>query len=123
MTPTSLAAAASGPAAPSTPAPGSGFGAVLEARSMRLPAAGAPAGSSIPGGALAAARDALASLERARERLDRLLDGGRAGRTCTARELLAVQREAYGYAQRVELAAKVVEQGAQTVKQAVGTQV
>ncbi len=86
---------------------------------MRLPDGG---GASL-GGPRAAARDALLSLERARERLDRLLDGGRAGRSCTARELLAIQREACGYAQRVELAAKVVEQGAQTVKQAVNTPV
>jgi hypothetical protein len=86
---------------------------------MRLPDRATPS----PGGPRAAAREALQSLERAQERLDRLLAGGRAGRSCTARELLAIQREACGYAQRVELAAKVVEQGAQTVKQAVNTQV
>ncbi len=117
MTPVSLAAPSSGPAA--TPPSRPGFGAVLEARSFRLPEAGA----APTGGARAAAREALRSLERARERLDRLLEGSRAGRSCTVRELLDIQREACGYAQRVELAAKVVEQGAQTVKQAVNTQV
>lgn len=117
MNPVSLAAPSPAPAATTTPR--AGFGAVLEARSFRLPGAGA----APSGGARAAAREALRSLERARERLDRLLEGGRTGRSCTARELLDIQRQACGYAQRVELAAKVVEQGAQTVKQAVNTQV
>ncbi|HZZ83955.1 MAG TPA: hypothetical protein VFE30_05420 [Anaeromyxobacteraceae bacterium] len=82
MTPTALAAAPSPSPSPS-PAPRQGFGAILEPRDRRLPDPAAAA----PGGARAAAREALESLERAQERLDRLLDGGRAARSCTAGEL------------------------------------
>ena len=92
------------------------FGAVLEGH--RAPAAPPPAAP--PASPL---RASLASLERARERLDAVLDAARGGRTFTAGELLGLQAQAYRYAQTVELAAKVVESGAQSVKQATSTQV
>jgi hypothetical protein len=62
-------------------------------------------------------------VDRARERLDAVLAAARRGRTFTAQELLALQADAYRYTQTFEVASKVVEQGAQTVKQAVNTQV
>jgi hypothetical protein len=46
----------------------------------------------------------------------------RSGRTFTAQELLGLQAEAYRTVQTVDLATKLVEQGAQTVKQALNTQ-
>lgn len=93
------------------------FGAVLEAK--RGPAATA-ASAAVPDNAF---RTSLAGLEQARRRLDSVLDAARGGRTFTAGELLGLQSQAYRYAQTVELAAKVVESGAQSVKQAMNTQV
>lgn len=69
------------------------------------------------------ARAALEALERAWIRLDVTLEAARNGRTFTAQELLALQADAYRFSQTVEVAAKVVEQGAQAVKQTVNTQV
>jgi len=70
-----------------------------------------------------AARAALEHVEHARQRLDEALAAARRGRTFTAQELLALQADAYRFSQTVEVASKVVEQGAQAVKQAVNTQV
>ncbi len=70
-----------------------------------------------------AARAALVSVERARDRLDAILAAARRGRTFTAQELLGLQADAYRYAQTLELASKAVEHGAQSVRQAVNTQV
>jgi len=63
------------------------------------------------------------AVERARARLDGALAEARRGRTFTAGELLALQADAYRAGQTLELASKVVEQGAQSVRQAVNTQV
>jgi hypothetical protein len=100
-----------------TPEASRSFGTVLEARRTSAPAAGA---APSPQSAL---RTSLQSLEQARERLDSVLTAARSGRTFTAGELLGLQAQAYRYAQTVELAAKVVESGAQSVKQAMNTQV
>jgi hypothetical protein len=99
---------------------GPSFGAVMEARTSRaaLPASQAAAGQV----AVAAAR-ALHGIERAQARLDGLLAAARSGRTFSAQELMALQGEAYRYSQAVELSAKLVEQGAQAVKQALHAQV
>lgn len=91
------------------------FGAVLRAQS-NVPAS--PAVSSPH-----PARAMLQSVERARARLDGLLAEARRGRTFSAQELLALQADAYRYSQAVEVASRVVEHGAQAVKQAVNTQV
>ncbi len=79
-----------------------------------------------PGPASAAARpvlDAARAIEQAQRRLDSILEAARRGRTFTAPELLALQTSAYRYAQTVDLAARLVEHGAQTVKQAVNAQI
>lgn len=99
---------------------GPGFGAVMEARTSRavLPASPAAAGQLA-----AAASRALHGIERAQARLEGLLAAARSGRTFSAQELMALQGEAYRYSQAVELSAKLVEQGAQAVKQALHAQV
>jgi hypothetical protein len=97
------------------PAPSRSFGEVLERRSARAtplePSARGPAAS------------ALESIERAQRRLDAVLQAARNGRTFTAQELLGLQAQVYRYAQTVELASKLVENGAQSVKQALNTQI
>ncbi|HET7752924.1 MAG TPA: hypothetical protein VFK85_03360 [Anaeromyxobacteraceae bacterium] len=65
----------------------------------------------------------LESVERAQRRLDDILAQARSGRTFTGGELLALQAEAHRFSHTVEIASKIVEQGAQTVKQAVNTPV
>jgi hypothetical protein len=65
----------------------------------------------------------LEAVERAQQRLDDILAQARSGRTFTGGELLALQAEAHRFSHTVEIASKVVEQGAQTVKQAVNTPV
>lgn len=65
----------------------------------------------------------LEVVDRARARLDGVLAAARSGRTFTAQELLGLQAEAYRTAQTVDLGAKVVEQGAQAVRQTLATQV
>jgi hypothetical protein len=93
------------------------FGALLESRTpLRVPAS--PAGAR-PHPALSA----LAHVERAQARLDAVLSAARAGRTFTAGELIGLQADAYRCAQTVDLASKLVEQGAQSVRQALNTQV
>lgn len=111
-------------AAPAAPAPAriapetKAFAALLESRTP-LRAAPAPAVSAAAPPALRA----LASVERAQARLDAVLAAARSGKTFTAAELIGLQAEAYRCAQTVDLATKLVEQGAQSVKQAVNTQV
>ena len=105
-------------AAPCTPS----FGALLEARASR----GAPLPaerSSDASGLGAVVSRALEGIEAARARLDGLLAAARSGRTFTAQELMALQGEAYRYAQTVELSARLVEQGAQAVSRALNAQV
>jgi hypothetical protein len=110
-----------GAAAPVVPVaaapPKSAFGALLEARAAPAAARSVPPPPR-PGPALAT----LARVERAQARLDAVLQAARSGRTFTAQELLGLQAEVYRTAQTVDLAAKLVEQGAQAVKQAVNTQ-
>jgi hypothetical protein len=69
------------------------------------------------------ARAALESLDRARAHLDAALAAARRGRTFTASELLIIQADAYRFSETVELASKVVEGGAQAVRQTVNSQV
>jgi hypothetical protein len=111
-----LAAAAPLPAAPPVSPARPSFAALLESRTP-FPAP-APAASPATHPALSA----LAGVERAQSRLDAVLAAARAGRTFTAAELIGLQAEAYRCAQTVDLASKLVEQGAQSVKQALNTQ-
>jgi hypothetical protein len=69
------------------------------------------------------ARVVLEAVEHARQRLDAVLAAARRGQTFTAQELLAVQADAYRYSQTLEVASRVVEHAAQSVKQAVNTNV
>jgi len=114
-----LPLAAAGPAAPAAPVPAAtpsrSFGAVLEgrARAAVLPQDG--------GAGRAPIRAALESVERAQRRLDSVLAAARQGRTFTAQELLGLQAEAYRCSQTVDLAARLVEAGAQSVRQAINT--
>jgi hypothetical protein len=108
------AARAAAPAAAPSASSRASFGALLEARAP-FPA---PAATAAPQAALSA----LAGIERAQARLDAVLQAARAGRTFTAAELLGLQAEAYRCAQTVDLASKLVEQGAQSVKHALNTQ-
>lgn len=104
------------PAVPAQAAtPHRSFVKVLEARAAPAPA---PAAGPAP----TAGANALAAVERAQARLDAVLEAARSGRTFTARELLGLQAEAYRTVQTVDLAAKLVEQGAQSVRQALNTQ-
>jgi len=120
MTPIVSAGAAAPAAAPcaATSPPGSSFGAVLERRRVELHAA-APAASPAPSPALRL----LQSVELARSRLEGVLAAARSGRTFTAQELLGLQAEAYRTVQTVDLAVKATEQAAQSVRQALATQV
>jgi hypothetical protein len=108
-----LPVGATAPAAARSPLSSPGFGDLLRAR---IPAAPLPS-PAFPGVKL------LQAVEGARLRLDAALAEARRGRTFTAGELLALQAEAYRAGQTLELASKVVEQGAQSVRQAVGAQV
>ena len=102
-------------AAPSASPERTSFAALLESRSpLRTP--------QRPGVAPHAALSALAHVERAQSRLDAVLAAARSGRTFTAAELIGLQAEAYRCSQTVDLASKLVEQGAQSVKQALNTQ-
>ncbi len=109
-----------GPPAPITPgapalSPRGSFGEALRSVTAAVPRA--PQAPAHP------ARAALESIENARVRLDAALAAARRGQTFTAPELLALQADAHRFAHAVELASKVVEGGAQAVKQAVNTQV
>jgi hypothetical protein len=66
---------------------------------------------------------ALHSLEAWQARLDGVVQAARGGRTFTAGELLALQSDAYRFTQALDVAAKLVEHGVQSVKQAVNAQV
>ena len=90
------------------------FGAVL--RSRCNPAAVGARAAEAP-------RMALEAVEHARQRLDAVLAAARRGQTFTAQELLALQADAYRYSQTLEVASKVVDHAAQSVKQAVNTNV
>lgn len=98
-----------------SPARAQSFATVLEAR-------GAAPASSLPLARPGAPPAALEAVERAQRRLEGILEAARSGRTFTAQELLGLQAEAYRTVQTVDLATKLVEQGAQSVKQALNTQ-
>ena len=104
-------AAAAAPVSPERPS----FAALLESKAPLRPVATA-------GGTPHPALSALARVERAQARLDAVLAAARTGKTFTAAELIGLQTEAYRCAQTVDLASKLVEQGAQSVKQALNTQ-
>jgi hypothetical protein len=111
------APASAGAVAPAASPERTSFGALLEARSpLRAVPEAATGAASHP------ALSALAHVERAQARLDAVLAAARGGRTFTAAELIGLQAEAYRCAQTVDLASKLVEQGAQSVKQALNTQ-
>jgi len=84
---------------------------------LRAPATSPPSAPSSPAIRL------LQGVEQARARLDAAVAEARRGRTFSAGELLALQADAYRASQSLDLASRVVEQGAQAVRQAVGTQV
>jgi hypothetical protein len=111
IAPVAAPAAAAAPPSPQRPS----FAALLESRTP-LRAGAAPPAAGRP------ALSALAHVERAQARLDAVLAAARSGRTFTAAELIGLQTEAYRCAQTVDLASKLVEQGAQSVKQALNTQ-
>jgi hypothetical protein len=115
IAPAGAAAPAGAGAAPVRPR----FAAAFEARAGRAHAPATAPPPARPGAAAAA----LATVERAQARLDEVLAAARAGRTFTSAELLALQAETYRCAQVVDLGAKLAEQGAQSVKQALATQV
>lgn len=102
--------------APSASPERASFAALLESRSRLRVSQG-------PGAAPRPALSALAHVERAQARLDAVLAAARSGRTFTAAELIGLQAEAYRCSQTVDLASKLVEQGAQSVKQALNTQI
>ncbi len=101
----------SGTADPASP----GGGAQRGEPAARPPAAGGPAQS--------AGVQLLEAVDEARARLDGVLAAARSGRTFTAQELLGLQAEAYRTVQTVDLGVKLVEQGAQAVRQTLATQV
>jgi hypothetical protein len=88
------------------------FAEVLRARQPRPPAAPSSPASRL-----------FASVERAQARLDATLAQARRGRVFTGGELLALQADAYRAGQTIEIASRAVEQAAQSVRQAVNTQV
>lgn len=127
-----LPPSAAGPAPAPTPASaipaGRSFAAVLEAHTARdVPGAGARRTGVGPGldprPKTSPAVHLLQAVDRARARLDGVLEAARSGRTFTAQELLGLQAEAYRTVQTVDLGVKLVEQGAQAVRQALATQV
>jgi len=117
---------ASPPVAPA-PRPAGTAPATRSFATLLAPRAPAPAPAPAAAGGAAPAPpppiQALATVERAQARLEAVLQAARSGRTFTGAELIGLQAEAYRCAQTVDLAAKLVEQGAQSVKQAVNTQV
>ena len=107
-----VAAAANAATRAAVATPRASFGEVLQ-RHLSPPR---------PPGAGAFAGDALRGIERARVALDRALAEARAGRAFSAPELLALQADAYRFSHAVGVVTKVAEAGAQSVRQAVNTQ-
>lgn len=110
-------AAATAAVAPSPSTPGRSFAEVLRSHASSAPAA-EPAR---PGPPVPPVPRALAAVERAQARLEAVLSAARSGRTFTAQELLGLQAESYRAVQTVDLATRLVEQGAQSVRQALAT--
>lgn len=105
------------------PAPPAGvrprFGHLLEARLARPAAPPAPP----PGPPPPPLAAALRGVEAAQASLDAVLAAARRGQTFSAGQLLALQADAHRLAQTLDVAGKLVEQGVQSVKQAVQTPV
>ncbi len=118
IVPAGAAAPAAAPCAAAAP-PSRAFDAVLERHRMELHASASPPISPASSPALRL----LESVELARARLDGVLAAARSGRTFTGQELLRLQAEAYRTVQTVDLAVKASEQGAQSIRQALATQV
>jgi hypothetical protein len=112
--PAGAGAPAAAPCAVQAP-PALSFGAVLEQHRLALQAPTSPEPSP--------ALRLLEAVDRARSRLDGVLAAARSGRTFTGPELLGLQAEAYRTVQTVDLAVKATEQAAQSVRQALATQV
>ncbi len=113
-------------AGPSASPPGRSFASALQralARPDAVQANGLGRDAGRPGGGGAAAGSLLEAVDRARGRLDAVQAAARSGRTFTAQELLGLQAETYRTVQTVDLATRLVEQGAQSVKQALAAQV
>lgn len=106
--------------APKTPAKSS-FGAQL--RTAQAQTAPKPSSPATAPTAPHRAVDAMKGIAAAQKRLDAMLDAAKSGKTFSAQELIALQAEAYRYSQTIDVASKVVEHAAQSVKQAVNTQV
>jgi hypothetical protein len=114
VTPSAVPAAAS--AASASPCPRPRFGHLLEARL-------APRGEAPPAAAPPPLAIALRSVEAAQARLDAVLAAARRGQAFSAGQLLALQADAHRFTQTLDVAGKLVEQGVQSVKQAIQTQV
>ncbi len=115
LAPIGAGAIAAPAAAPAPASPQAGFASALaKARSHAGPTQAAASRNPLVA--------ALGEVERAQRRLDAVLEAARSGRTFTAGELLGLQAQAYRYSQTVDLASKLVEQAAQSVKQAANTQ-
>jgi len=101
----------------------SAFEARLAAHRAGAPSAGLALRPTPQGPAAEAAplQALLRSAEAAQARLDRLFASARGGRPLAAGDLLVLQAEAYRFSQVLEVAGKVVEQGVQSVKQAIQT--
>jgi hypothetical protein len=113
--PPSAGPAAATPEASAAPAPRPRFGHLLEAR--LAPRSGpAPAASPPP------LATALRSVEAAQARLEAVLAAARRGQAFSAGQLLALQADAHRLAQTLDVAGKLVEQGVQSVKQAIQAQ-
>jgi hypothetical protein len=108
-------AALQAPGSTAAPALRPRFGLLLEARLSRPPLPASP-----PPPPLAVA---LRSVEAAQARLDAVLAAARRGQAFTAGQLLALQADAHRFTQTLDVAGKLVEQGVQSVKQAIQTPV
>jgi hypothetical protein len=62
-------------------------------------------------------------VEAAQARLEAILAAARRGQAFSAGQLLALQADAHRFTQTLDVAGKLVEQGVQSVKQAIQTQV
>lgn len=107
--------AAAAAASPGAPALRPRFGHLLEARLARAPAPPEPRHPALA--------SALRSVEVAQARLDAVLAAARRGQAFTAGQLLALQADAHRFTQALDVAGKLVEQGVQSVKQAIQAQV
>jgi hypothetical protein len=63
------------------------------------------------------------AIEQAQRRLDALVASARQGRSFTAAQLLAIQADTYRFSQTIDIAARVVEHGVQSIKQTLQTPV